>query len=181
MCVSNKPQCDVEHCGQFFSKPVDDISTMLANGQSFTQVAALRIVRWGSRGSRQVQSAGQNFVVCRDQCARQPKRRAEILQPIAYRVRFASKVPLSKPNCQMQSFTTERIHIGNQSHLHTCSLARFSLNRRTTKQSSVPADHPGFTGALLFVGTPAGIVRSQFYSIIKLLKSISSKSLLGAS
>lgn len=71
---------------------------MLANGQSFTQVAALRIVRWGSRGFRQVRSAGQNFVACRDPCARQPKRRAEILQPIAHRVRFASKVPLSKPN-----------------------------------------------------------------------------------
>jgi hypothetical protein len=38
-----------------------------------------------------------------------------------------------------------------------------------------------FTGTLLFAVAPAEIARKQLYSIIKLLKSISSKSLLGSS
>jgi hypothetical protein len=62
-----------------------------------------------------------------------------------------------------------------------CSMVEQSAVLGPSKRNSVPVNPGWFTGTLLYVVKSAEIARKQFYSIIKLLKSISSKSLLGAS
>ena len=76
--------------------------------------------------------AGQDFAAGRDLCAREPKFSADILAPVAHKVRLAAKVLSGRKDLLGQSFATTPVGL----LFVACEQAIVLRNRRDTMYNS---------------------------------------------